>query len=82
MGKLKHEVGEFALNLIVTAIGWVFCMALLGGAYGLGSWLAPHFGGGEHRDAFGILSALTLIWLYEHRRADERWTRLNTRSDA
>lgn len=62
-------------GLIAEVIGWFFCMALLAGAYAIGSYLAGHFVGVEHRDAAGLLSAITVIWLYEHRRADERWAR-------
>jgi len=49
---------------------------MMGGCYVLGYWLAPHFGGDEHRDSFGILSAIVFIWIYERRQADERWERL------
>ena len=69
----RDGFAEFIGGAIAEVIGWGFCMAMLAGAYILGYSLAQHFGGGEHRDAFGILSAITFIWLYEHRRADERW---------
>ena len=69
---MAHDIG----GLIGDLIGWAFCMAMLSGAYFLGFILAQHFGGADHRDSFGILSAITLVWCYEHRLANDRWTKL------
>jgi hypothetical protein len=81
---MSKEAGapEFIGMAIAEVIGWAFCMAMLAGAYLIGFYLADHFGGAEHRDAFGILSALVLIWLYEHRLAEERWSRFLQRYDS
>lgn len=72
----QDKVAELVGGLIGDAIGWFFCMAMLGGFYALGSALAHFFGGAEHRDTFGLLSAGALVWIYEHRRSDERWQRM------
>ena len=58
------------------AIGWGICMLVVAGSYAVGFWLAPFFGGEDHKDSFGILSALVVIWIYEHQRANERYERL------
>ena len=76
MSKISDAIGEFFGESIALVIGWGFCMAMMGGCFALGFWLAPYFGGDRHRDAFGILSALVFIWNYEGRRADQRWGRL------
>lgn len=74
--KLADTIAESAGELVALVIGWGFCMTMAAGAYFIGSLLAPYFGGAEHRETFGILSAIVFIWLYEHRIADERWGRL------
>ena len=77
----ENWVGELIAEVVVSELGWSFCMAMAAGAYFAGFALAQHFGGAEHRDSFGILSAIVLIWIYEHRRAHERWSQLlNQRS--
>jgi hypothetical protein len=76
MSKPDNKPNEFVM-VIATVIGWGFCMAMVAGAYALGYWLAPFFGGSEHRDSFGILSAIVMIWIYEHRNAQLRWEKLN-----
>jgi len=70
------KLGEAFVELVVTVIGWFVCMSMACGAYALGYWLAPIFGGQEHRDTFGLLSAIAFIWLYEHREAHDRWEKL------
>lgn len=72
----KEGISEAVVELVVSVIGWAVCMAMAAGSYMLGSWLAPQFGGQDHREAFGVLSAIAFIWLYEHRIAHERWERL------
>ena len=81
MSKFSDAVGEFLAEFIALVVGWSICMAMLGGGYALGFWLAPHFGGDQHRDAFGILSAIVIIWTYERRQAHERWGHLNDMID-
>ncbi|HWU02432.1 MAG TPA: hypothetical protein VN222_06825 [Novosphingobium sp.] len=76
MRKIHDVASELGGELIAGVIGWLACMLLLAGSYQLGGWLASHIGEGEHRDAFGILSAMAFIWIYERRQADERWAEL------
>lgn len=54
MGTGRKSFGEHAGELVADILGWLFCMAMVAGMYALGSWLAPHFGGEEHRDTFGV----------------------------
>lgn len=72
---------EIFVELAATVIGWFVCMGMTSGAYVFGYWLAPFFGGQEHRDTFGLLSAIAFIWLYEHRDAHDRWEKLKDRLD-
>ena len=65
--------GTRAGHLIGDIIGWAFCMAIVAGFYSFGYWLAPHFGGSEHRDTFGLLAVIATIWMYEHQMAHDRW---------
>lgn len=79
MPKFKESISEALAEVAALVIGWGFCMAMLAGSFAIGFWLAPHFGGAEHREAFGILSSVVWIWLYEHRRANDRWEHVNLR---
>jgi hypothetical protein len=71
----RDGTGEAIGHFIGDVIGWIFLMAIAAGAYFLGYAVAGYFGGAEHKDAFGLLSAIVLIWMYEHRLAEERWQR-------
>lgn len=66
-------------SVVADILGWLFCMAMVAGMYALGSWLAPHFGGEEHRDTFGVLAVIATIWMYEHQVAHYRWSKLLSR---
>jgi hypothetical protein len=77
----RDGVPEAIGELIGQVIGWAFCMAVAAGAYFIGYGAAGHFGGEQHRDAIGILSAIVVIWMYEHRRANERWQRFLEREN-
>ena len=79
MSKLGEGISNFVADSIVLAVGWAFCLAMLIGFYGLGYLAAPYVAGEEHRDSVAMLSALVLVWLYEHRRAETRWEHLNDR---
>jgi hypothetical protein len=79
MSNMGDSISEFFADSLALAFGWAFCLTLLVGFYGLGYWLAPYFAGDEHRSSVATLSAIVLIWLYEHRRADARWDRLDER---
>lgn len=57
----KDKSAELVGGLIGDAIGWAFCTLMLGGFYSIGYALAHYFGGAEHRDAFGLLSAGALV---------------------
>jgi hypothetical protein len=72
-------VSAYIGELIGDVIGWIFCMAMVAGFYALGFWLAPHFGGSEHRDTFGLLAVIATIWMYEHQVAHSRWGKLQER---
>lgn len=76
MADSKGGFTDTAAEIFVSLLGWTICMSMAVGSYFLGRWAAPHIGGAEHSDAFGILSAISTIWLYEHRVSHERWERL------
>jgi hypothetical protein len=68
---LADMIGDFIGDII----GWAFCLAILSAFYILGFAVAKWIGLGEHRESAGLLSAITWVWMYEHRRANERWAR-------
>lgn len=77
MSKIGEAIGEATAPLIAVVIGWAFCMALLAGAFQLGCWIAPYLSTGEHPEAFGIISAVVFIWLYERSYNQSRWDDLH-----
>jgi hypothetical protein len=43
--------------------------------------VAPHVGWGYSADSFGLLSALTLVWTYEHRYCNDKLDRMRDQID-
>jgi hypothetical protein len=76
MSRLWNSVNEFAIEAFVLVFGWAFCITMLAGAYGIGRWAAPHLGWDGSIDTSGLLSAITFIWLYEHRNVEGKYDRL------
>lgn len=75
--KAAHQiVSEVIPDVIALVIGWLFCISILAGAFGLGRWAAPHLGWDGSPDTFGLLSALTFLWIYEHRNLEGKYERL------
>ena len=77
MSKFRKYVADLAVEILALVIGWLVCISVLAGAYTLGRWAAPHlrvWDGG--RDMFGLLSALTILWIYEHRNLEGKYDRL------
>ena len=75
-------VGKAVGEGVVTIIGWGFGLGILGGAWTVGWWIASALGDvGADRTAFGLLSALAFLWIYERREAHERYDRLCERLD-
>jgi hypothetical protein len=77
MSKLRDATNEMVGTVMAGIIGWAFSMAMLAGAFLVGYWVAPYLNGAAHRDAFGILSAMVFVWIYERREAEARWNRLH-----
>jgi hypothetical protein len=73
----KDFIGDFLGEGIALVIGWLVCIGVLIGAYYLGFWLAPHLGWRGNPETFGLLSAVAIVWLYEHRHFEEKLNRLN-----
>lgn len=71
---------ETAIELITSAIGWLVCMAIASGAFGLG-YVTASWWGAVDPIISGMLSVIALVWLYEHRLAHSRWEKLNKRLD-
>lgn len=83
MSKFSDAIGEMVGTMLGLALGWSFCLVMLTGAYMLGYWAAPYLltdtaisDGVIDRHTFGLLSAIVFIWLYEHKRTDDRMERL------
>ena len=76
MSKFLEDVKDFVIEMVVLAISWLVCMAILAGFYAMGRWAAPHFGWDAGREMFGLLSALTVLWIYEHRNIEGKYDRL------
>lgn len=77
MEDLPNLVGE----LIATVIGWFVCMAILSGSFFLGTLFARWSDARDLEHMFGLLSALSVVWLYERQSAEARWGKLNERLD-
>jgi hypothetical protein len=77
MKDLPNLVGE----LIATVIGWFVCMAILSGSFFFGTLFARWSDARDLEHMFGLLSALSVVWLYERQTAEARWGRLNERLD-
>jgi hypothetical protein len=73
---MKNAALQFIVNVIVSVIGWLVCLTILAGAFALGQWAAPILGWEGNKDTLGLLSALTLLWLYEHRNIETKYERL------
>lgn len=76
MSKIKEATDGLVADVIVWAIGWVLCMTALVVAFSLGRWAAARALGDISPDAAGLLSALAVVWLYEHRHFDEKLDRM------
>ena len=75
------DLSNFAGELIAFVIGWVFCMVILSGFFILGTLFARWSDVRDLEHMFGLLSALSVVWLYERQTADARWGKLNERLD-
>ena len=67
---------KFLAEVIALIIGWWVCISLLFGGFIFGYWISPHVWDGS-RDTFGLLSAITVLWIYEHRNMEEKYERLH-----
>ena len=76
MPKVKDYLAGFITESVALVIGWLYCIAILAGAYSLGRWAAPHLGWYGTPDTLGLLSAITFVWMYERRSIDIRYDRL------
>jgi hypothetical protein len=70
-----YEIG----TAIGDVLGWVFLMGFLGASYLIGFVVARYLNLSDHAQSVGLLSAIAVIWMYEHRLAKDRWERLINR---
>jgi hypothetical protein len=70
----SDKSGSFITDVIAGLIGWGVCMAVLVGAYMLGYFVALYLGI-PNRETIGLLSAVAVVWMYEHQIAHDRWNR-------
>lgn len=75
------QVQDMIAEAIASIVGWLFCLGVLVGAYVFGRMFAVWTGAVDEATAYGLLSALAVVWLYEHRVAYDRWERLKERLD-
>ena len=76
MARIKELTDNLVAEVIVWAVGWLICMAVLVGAFALGRWSAAHLWGDINPDAAGLLSALSVFWMYEHQHFDRKLDRM------
>jgi hypothetical protein len=75
MATSKKSIGYDIGTVIADVLGWVFLMGWLIGSYGVGVLVAKFLGLADQAQSIGLLSALAVIWMYEHRLANDRWER-------
>ena len=76
LSKLSEATQGLIVEAIVWTIGWLICMTCLAGTFAIGHWVATSLTWRINPDVAGLLSALSLIWLYEHRHFDTRLDRM------
>ena len=76
MSKFGKYVGAFARDIIAEVIGWFVCIGFLVGAYLVGRGLTHRYFGNVNPDMIGLLVALALVWIYEHRNFQHKYDRL------
>lgn len=63
-------------EMIGSVIAWLIMLFMVLGLYVVGYVAADLVGAAEHRNAAGFICIIATIWGYEHRVAQDRWTRL------
>ena len=76
MSKFGKHVRSFARDIIAEVIGWFVCIGFLVGAYLVGRGLTHRYFGNVNPDMIGLLVALALVWIYEHRNLQHKYDRL------
>jgi hypothetical protein len=76
-GPVQNVVGDITAGVF----GWFICLIVLFGAFYFGRCAAPHIGWIGNPDVAGLLSAIALVWLYEHHNARGRHQRLRENLD-
>lgn len=77
LGPIQNVVADIVAGIY----GWFICLTVLFGAFHFGKWAAPHIGWLGNPDVAGLLSAIALVWLYEHQNAQDRHQRLRENLD-
>jgi hypothetical protein len=70
------KVNLFVAETSAWVDGGLFCLFIIIGAYLIGRWLAPKIGWEFDPDSLGLLSAITFVWIYEHRDQHHKFHRL------
>ena len=79
---MSKGVRQAVIEVVTIVFGWGVSLGLLAGAWTVGWWIASALGDvGADRTAFGLLSALAFLWIYERHEAQERYNRLCERLD-
>jgi hypothetical protein len=77
MSRIKKSIEDGVIEAAAWGIGWFVCMSVLSGWFVAGRWAAPHLGWDGNPDMFGLLSAITALWIYEHRNMEGKYDRLH-----
>ena len=75
----KSSAGMQLAEAVSVLIGWVFFLMVLIGTYYLGAWLAPHIGWQGSKDTLGLLTAISAVWIFEHRHFTAKLDKLGDR---
>ena len=67
------------VEAVAVLIGWGFFLMVLIGTYYLGAWLAPHIGWQGSKDTLGLLTAISAVWIFEHRHFTGKLDKLGDR---
>ena len=65
-------VADLIAEFVAAFLGWAVCLGMLAGGFVLGYGAAHFFGLEAHRESAGLLSAISVIWIYESRKAHDR----------
>jgi len=73
---MRDFLGRSLGELIVFLVGLFICTGILAGGFLLGRWASPYLGWPVSDEVLGMLTALSVIWMWERQDAQSRYQRL------